>query len=362
MSVLPIELHREILIWLRQKPLFRCRRVCKAWRDVLVNKCVIDLDITDYGYRHDLSLPLHTTFVNMKTLFIDHRACYNITGDKDVRYLTALTTLNLFNTRHSFSDEAITLLTNLTKLNCGRYSNITDRGIRELTKLRSLKCGYSCRISGDGISSLTNLEKFECMRGIPITRHSVKCLTKLRNLSCQFNTTISEGPLLRFLTNLEKLNLADNNAVRDEDIISLPNLTSLNLSSNDTITDECLRCLTNLRALNIDNARLISDAGIRDLTSLTTLKIGSGKVISDEGIRCLTNLTRLEFAPHYTLISETGLSRLPKLERAAFYQERIKEYTIERELAIQYKRTGNYVYIGLIFVSLIILLLMPTRK
>ena len=316
MSLLPLELYREILRYLKQKILFKCKSVCKVWHDTLVNECVTHLNISNYAYRHERSIPLSWTFVNMKSLYIDRRCSYDegAMRDEDIKLLTALTKLNLFNTGHFFSNKCISSLTNLTKLNCGHNSIITDKGISGLTKLTSLRCSYQCRISEDSIRLLTNLTAFACDEGRPITSRSVQYLTKLRSLECRFNHTITEGSLLRSLTNLERLDLSDNEMVRDQDISSLVNLTSLSLSCNHWITNQALRCFTKLRVLDISSARLISDKGIKRLTSLTSLSMYSNNVISNEGIRLLTNLTKLEFYPHYTAMTKEGLSLLTQLE------------------------------------------------
>ena len=341
MSYLPVELHEKILSYLaaNQKNLFRCKRVCKEWNETLVHHCVVHLDIFDNGYMLKRSQPLLTTFVNMKSLCVDARDTrMEVPMDYDIQWLTQLNTLSLFNTGLVFTDQAVFLLTNLTKLVCGYHSVITDEGISSLTKLRILRIDSESEISSDCIRLLTNLTEFTCSKGGPITPESVLYLTKLRKLDCGLlQNPISTGLVLHALTNLHSLNLYGNEIVRDNHVSSLVSLTSLNLSSNRRITNEGIRFLTNLRELDISSSHYsrITNKGIRSLTNLTKLTLHSNNKISDKGIRSLTNLTVLKFDAHCTAITKEGIGCLTNLEQLEWYKERIDE----RDTAIAQKES-----------------------
>lgn len=337
MSFLPCELYEIILSYLpTQRALFRCKRVCKEWNERFVDRCVVHLEITDYGYTHTRARPLLTTFVNMKSLFIDTRNTRKeVPMDYDIKWLSQLDALNLFNTGLCFTDQAVVSLMNLTKLVCRYHSNITDKGFSSLTKLRVLRCDFEeNEISSDCIRLLTNLTDFTCGKGRPITLESVQYLTKLRYLDCgMLKDPISTGLVLPSLTNLVSLNLYGNDMVRDENISSLTNLTSLNISSNRLITDKGIRFLTNLRELDISSSfySRITNECIRSLTGLTILILHSNNKISDEGISTLTNLTALKFDTYGTGITKDGLACLPKLEDFAWYEERLEKRDTERK-------------------------------
>lgn len=234
---------------------------------------------------------------------------------------------------HQTSIEAVTALTNLTKLQIYPISLINDSLMRKLPRLKSLSLqSYpSDSLSNLSVSSLTQLTHLEfCTRSISdyylhnltnlidlnialhsgITNIGLQNLTQLTRLNIK-NTSKIDHNGISHLTNLSDLNLT-RVSVQNMSIQNLTSLKRLILQENHSITDSALWNLTNLTHLNLNFQTGITDNALKRLTQLTHLEIRANSNITDDGLSNLVALTYLNISSNF-YVSDRSLSRLTNL-------------------------------------------------
>jgi hypothetical protein len=173
-----------------------------------LSKCITELDLYCNHYITDDGLSQLASLKTLKLWYNSTIAGYGITK------LTNLETLVLtINTR--ITNASIYMLTNLKTLILTNNDNITDAGISKLINLRTLAYSppyllkddgfYRSYVTDDSISRLTNLTKLEIGKAKFITDKSIIHLTNLTSLSIRNQNTVTLESLTR-LKNLKELN------------------------------------------------------------------------------------------------------------------------------------------------------------
>lgn len=162
---------------------------------------------------------------------------------------------------------SITCLKNLRNLKCYSYP-ITNELISNMTTLVKLDCGLQSRLTDDGIMKLTNMRTLKCETS-HITASSVKYLRNLESLSCGRCYIDDNG--LSYLQNLRKLNCCVNSFISDIGLSYVPHLKKLHCGWNNIITDAGITCLTELEYLNIGENIKINFNAIFHHPTLKTL-------------------------------------------------------------------------------------------
>jgi Leucine Rich repeats (2 copies) len=118
-------------------------------------------------------------------------------------------------------------------------------------------------------------------------------LTNLNYLDLN-NNQITETCGLSPLTNLTYLSLYSNQITETCGLSPLTNLTYLSLYSNQ-ITETCgLSPLTNLNYLDLNNNQITETCGLSPLTNLNYLNLNNNQITDISGLSTLTNLAYLD--------------------------------------------------------------------
>ena len=127
------------------------------------------------------------------------------------------------------------------------------------------------------IKDLTGLEHAINLRLIRLTR-----------------TEISDISLLKKLTNLDWVDLFENNKIIDiSPLEKLTNLENLHISWIPIIDISVLEKLTNLQRLSLNRTEIIDISPLEKLTNLRSLHLKNNKIIDVSPLEKLTNLQRL---------------------------------------------------------------------
>lgn len=189
-------------------------------------------------------------------------------------------------------------LTNLTDLSITN-TNISQEDlaiISVLPKLKNLKL-KKCSLSGiSPLQKAAGLEKLDisdnsALRNIDVLR-SLGYLTEL-DLS---GNAVSDLSPISSLTNLTKLDISKNSITTLASISSLSRLTYLNASANAITTLGSLGNLTSLNYLNLSSNKLTDVAVISGCTALTELNISTNSLTNISKLNSLVNLTLLDFS------------------------------------------------------------------
>lgn len=266
--------------------------------DQLEGLLLISDNITDEGLSSLRGL------TNLKTLTILSKnitgtGLANLSGMKNLDYLALV--------QNAIDDEGLSHLPDLPHLQTLNLSltKITDTGLKHLGKYQALMNLELCKtkIQGDGFKHLAGLAKMRCLR-------------------LDFNPSSSNLTNLKYLQNLQKLDLG-NSTMNDDGLKQLKEVTQiaeLNLCETK-ITDaglESLMNMKNLRDLDLGGDE-ITDEGMKQLAklhNLVNLDVGGTK-ITDAGLECLKDLKLKYLDSSATDVSEE--------ERAKFH-EASKEY------------------------------------
>lgn len=194
----------------------------------------------------------------------------------------------------AITDQALSLLTNLTELNLSNNPRISDCGLSPLTALQTLHLSANGRITDYALSALTGLTDLK-LSGSPVTDRGLGALTGLRCLRLYNRVPGISGASLRRLTRLEFLSVAHMDTLSDDDMAHLAaeTMQMLDLGPNTRITDRSVRRLTGLTSLALRANDVITDAALQPLTDLTHLNLVRNKRITVEGITHLRKLRRL---------------------------------------------------------------------
>jgi hypothetical protein len=225
---------------------------------------------------------------------------------------------------HALDDDLLLMacvFPNLTSLDLGKNSNITDASLRQLLMLRSLQLGENQRITYNSIQPLTNLTSLELGENQNIPNTSLRQLTTLEFLNgykVGVDTLILDNSftdrILGQCKNLTCLHLGWNNKnITDASLQELTNLMSLNLGYNGKITDVSLQVLTNLASLDLGLNNNITDVCLQKLTNLTSLDLRENENITDAALGPLINLTKLNLQENTNNITQEGLQHLTNL-------------------------------------------------
>jgi Leucine-rich repeat (LRR) protein len=200
---------------------------------------------------------------------VNTNGCYSITSS--IKLLKNLSTLTIGNDtvndiKFIISDDDILGLTNLTSLDIGQSTFISDRGIKELTNLTYLVSSFL--ISDRGIKELTKLSNLNLESSVNITDEGLMRLEKnIHTLDINHNWNIS-SECLKNLTNITRLNISYNHKISENSMKNLTNLTSLNIEGNEYITDRVMKEFVNLTHLDLTRNRLITNSSLRQLKIL----------------------------------------------------------------------------------------------
>jgi hypothetical protein len=155
--------------------------------------------------------------------------------------LTNITDLNL-NRMITIGDEALSHLTNLKKLALGdneiqarnkpKNSLLSDESLMQLTNLTDLEL-FSCdKFTDNGLSLLTNLKRLYMNDYSIIHDSSLALLTNITDLSVFYNNQITTNGLSLLITNLKSLYLEGCNNIPHNFPLLLTNTTNKNPEYN----------------------------------------------------------------------------------------------------------------------------------
>ena len=103
------------------------------------------------------------------------------------------------------------------------------------------------------------------------------------------NFNINPDELVKSIYGELLLKQAEGKTIKDK-LLNLTNLERLELDNNNLTSLEGIENLTNLKWLDLSNNKLTSLEGIKNLTNLEVLKLSNNKLTSLKGIENLTNL------------------------------------------------------------------------
>ena len=150
------------------------------------DKCVMD-DLKSLRNLRELHLGSCKN-IGINTLKqLTNLRCLHIDENDKIKnhHFKSLTHLEELSLKHDYKVGCLTslqLLTNLTKLDLGRSSKVSDKDIRNLTKLVKLKLGASKEITNQGIMNLVHLRQLDLGEDAHITVAGIERLTDLVEL------------------------------------------------------------------------------------------------------------------------------------------------------------------------------------
>ena len=132
--------------------------------------------------------------------------------------------------------------------------------------------------------------------------------TGLTRLDLGNNAIVDLGPLLGLTTNLEELDLADNQIAYVSPLRNLTNLTNLDLDDNQIEDVSALSGLTSLRTLDLRGNDVMDATPLKDLTSLTYIYLlGNENLTNLEWLGALENLRSDIRLPDVVRLLDTNL-------------------------------------------------------
>jgi hypothetical protein len=196
---------------------------------------------------------------------------------KSICLLKKIKTLNLSHNYISVKYEDLSEFSNITSLDLS-YNRIKD--IKFIQTLISLKELYLCH---NHIDSLLPLEK--------LINLSILCINKNKDHISHLSIDS-----LKFLVNLEHLELNRNNIDDISSLKFLVNLEHLELNRNNIDDISSLKYLVNLVHLEI-NYNIINDiSSLSNLTKLKILKINNNKIYEIDCLNLCSRLTDLDLS------------------------------------------------------------------
>lgn len=205
----------------------------------------------------------------------------------------------------------LNMFTNLKILRIDSCSMIYNYTISELTKLVELDMSFNGNIIQlDHCKNLTKLIANSCdlndddWEGCNLDNECISGLTNLIELDIVCSNNITN---LDTLTNLQKLDVTGCKIKDLNCLVNLKELRAVQTHGNNTkINNSAISKLTNLESLDIDNNNEIYDVSFAK--KLKTLNIGHGCKVNNDGISGLINLTDLNITKN-TLINDINYIR-----------------------------------------------------
>ena len=146
-------------------------------------------------------------------------------------------------------------------------------------------------------------------------------LTNLEELELKDNQVIDVGPLAA-LTNLYYLGLARNRIVDVSPLSALTNLNELDLGFNEMGDVSPLAAMTNLKRLILSSNGIADVSPLSALTNLESLRLYHNEIVDVEPLAAMTNLKRLHLGSN-EIVDVSPLSTLTNLESLVMYSNRI---------------------------------------
>lgn len=171
------------------------------------------------------------------------------------------------------NNDQLSLFTNLTSLNMGRNSKLTDKSISGLHNLIKLDLGWNKEIEGYGLMNLARLEKLYMGWNEIVTDEWMGKLSQLTSLRLGFNEKLTSRGLSN-LTRLKSLHLGHNRKMLNDGLITLTNLTKLTLGYNMCDLNASISLLVNLESLDLCYNEKITKETLSQLTNLKVCMAG----------------------------------------------------------------------------------------
>ena len=251
---------------------------------------VKNLDLTNCGVNSD-ALNSLSSMTWLENLTLDANSLSDISSlsslvkltalslrDNNIKDISALSSLSSL-TEIDFSEnfiQDISVLSGLSRLKTLNLSNnliTTVSALSELSNLRDL------RLSGNQITSVEALRSLTGLTTLDLSNNTISNISALSSMRSLVNLDISSNSVTSFehlsgLSNLTTLN-ASYNTASNFDLLSGTNIKYLT-ASNMGLTDDALgriAVLSNLQTLDIRNNQIVDVSSLASLSRLTTLTI-----------------------------------------------------------------------------------------
>lgn len=202
------------------------------------------------------------------------------------------------------------------------------------------------------IRDLSGIEHFESLEILDIDLMRVRDLSPVNELHklrwlYAYGNDINElqSGIFNNLSNLEQLGLGNCGLsyIREGDLEGLTNLDYLDLEQNDLIEVTGLSSLTKLRSLHLEDNRITDKASIKTISSLSNLKVldmdGNGLTSLGE-LSGLKNLEWLKVNRNF-LKDLKGIETLRNLEKLEFSNNKINDISGLKDLVRLKEIKGN---------------------
>ncbi|CAL6009307.1 leucine-rich_repeat protein [Hexamita inflata] len=335
------------------------KQICKTIKKLSVRKCSIQslnsLQLENVEVLHikgeipQVNNPNRLNIENIRTYQHLRDLCIKLYDDIDTTPLQQLTNLRTVkfeqcdNIIINFKSESIKALRLnrciLKSVDAFQLPNLEILGIADLSALNL-----------DNINQFQNLKELDLSgsHGLDLSLlqdltqiTSLKFFSQLEKLSMN-NCELNKIDVLRYLTNLKELDLADNDRI--DDITPLGNLLQLrilNLEHCRLTNVEALQLLLNLEELNlarnlnifsdkvIQHSRYLDTTPLQYLTKLTILNLNSCAKLQLDSLSKLTNLDQL-------YLSSNSLQDIRALQQIKLKQLYLSSTKIDDMNALQY--------------------------
>jgi internalin A len=176
----------------------------------------------------------------------------------------------------------------------------------DVDKITSLLARKMNIINLLGIENLSNLNKLNLAENQISNIEPLKGLINLNTLLL-IDNQISNIEPLKGLTNLNDLQLSDNQISNIKPLKGLTNLINLGLDGNQISNIEPLKGLTNLNDLHLLGNQISNIESLKELTNLNSLSLPGNQTSDIEPLKGLTNLNSL-------FLSENQISNIEPLK------------------------------------------------
>ena len=232
----------------------------------------------------------------------------------------------------------------VTKLDfCGSVISNVD-GIEKFSNLKELNLSNNNITENEKNKFIDNMPKIESIEKLDLSSNMITYLDgidKFKNLKelNLYDNNVKDIKSLSKMTNLESLNLGENNNITNEEILSkLVNLKTLDLS--ETYLSNVYKYvykLTNLENLNLMSCSMVQDDskncldGIDNLTNLKTLNLSFNTLRDFSSLSKLSNLEELNLSHNQwngdiTPFVKDGKVALPNLKKFDIVENNSKSY------------------------------------
>ena len=192
----------------------------------------------------------------------------------------------------------------------GNTLRLRNKGIKDITQII-------------GLGKITQLRKLDLADNKITKIKGLESLTKLEVLNLSRNS-IKKIKGLEELINLKELNLVENQITKIEGLGLLDRLELLNFASNKISDIDGLDHLVNLKKVSFYNNFITEIKTLNSLSSLQELNLGRNNVTEIEGLKSLNRLKFL-FLDQNEIDEIKNLEMLTKLEKLGLYHNQIIE-------------------------------------